>query len=164
MSKGKGAAKGAPVAPVAENPDGAKFATVRAGTAEHPLSMLINLNCPVDIILDNVKRLLVKRIDAMIQDIKDAQAAEPVPPSAEEGEEQPEADTAPAPSPSEEAVSKLQDIKNKLTNPEYAIELIDKSGASANCKEVIMSMSRLLVLPFPHHCFSAKLALEEIGL
>ena len=137
MSKGKGV-KGAPAAPVAENVDGAKFATVCVGTAEHPLSMLINLNCPLDIILDNVKRLLAKRIDSTIQEIKETQAAEPAAQPAE-GEPDAEAEAAPPPNPADEAIAKLQDIKNKLTNSEITIDLVDKSGTSANCKEVIIA-------------------------
>lgn len=125
MSKGKSAAKGA--APtVVENPDGAKFATVRLGTSEHPITMLINLNCPVDIILDNVKRLMVKRIDAFISDIHNS----------------PEMDTPQSivveepPAVRENPVVMLQDIKDRLLNADCYLDLCDQSGTSTNCREV----------------------------
>ena len=128
MSKGKTPAKGAAPA-VVENPDGAKFATVRLGTTDHPISMLINLNCPVDIILDNVKRLMAKRIDAVVQEINEGPKPDP-PPPAEEG-----AEPAVVP-PVDDPAAVLLDIKGKLLNAECSLDLSDQSGAAVNCREV----------------------------
>jgi hypothetical protein len=128
MSKGKGAAKGA-VPAVVEVTDGAKFGTVRVGTTEHPVSMLINLNCPVDIMLDNVKRLLAKKVDALIQDIKNA-------PKPVEAAQTAGTDGETPPLPENEELNKLQEIKKNMTNPNYFVDLCDKTSPLPICKDV----------------------------
>lgn len=135
-SKGKTQGK-AVAAPVAEHRDGAKFATVRAGTTDQPVSMMINLNCPVDIILDNVKRHLLKKIDALLQSlahsaVQTTETAAPV--DGELSNTKPENDQ----------FGKLQDIKRHLTSQECVTDLSEIGGSSVNCKDV--SSTEYLIL------------------
>lgn len=154
MSKGKAPAKGA-APPAAENPDGAKFATVQLGTSEHPISMLINLNCPVDIILDNIKRLMVKKIDVLIQDLHNAPKLD-APPAAEAPDN---------PVDVGDPAAKLLQIKSKLSAPDCTIDLSETgTGAAANCKDVsFLADFAFLLCSALINAFNILTALEEIG-
>ncbi len=126
-AKGKPAAKGAVATPeVAINADGAKFATVRLGTQDHPITMLVNLNCPVDIIMDNVKRLMIKKLDAAILGLQGPQKTVL-------------AATIPTLDPVTEGsvTERLKEIKAYLNEPDATLDLVDDNGLSLNCKDVL---------------------------
>ena len=147
-AKGKG--KGPAVAEVAPV-DGAKFATVRAGTSETAITVMINLNCPVDIILDNVKRIFLKRIDGHIQELTGVR-----PKTGTQQLVQTNTDI-PGGEHSEQTVAliaKLTEIKQRLSTPDNFIEFIDTAGATTNC-EAVRS------LYFASICFNTNFLLTE---
>jgi hypothetical protein len=134
-SKGKGKAGDAATAPVAPA-EGAKFMTVRCGTDVDSISVLINLNCNVDVLLDGMRSAVLSKLDAIISVRKGAIDAANA--DREVGEA---GDTAsPAPSQGEESaeaksLAKLIEIRGKITQDGSVVDLTDDAGTLLNVRE-----------------------------
>lgn len=129
--KGKGPVEVAPV-------DGAKFATIRAGTTDHAAIVMINLNCPVDIIIDNVRRIVTKKIETILQELNNLSKATES--TAVDNSDTGLSNTVES---NNILIAKLTDIKQRLMVHDTIIEFVDPGGVVSNCKDVRVSFIQL---------------------
>jgi len=119
---------------------GAKFSWVVAGPTARPIKVMVNLNCPVDIMLDYVKRQLLRKIDDEIATLKALVAQE----NPEGFETQTLSRPASAPEgqglDSLALLNKLVDLQGILIFDSVILDFMDPGGINAGAPEVKFNM------------------------
>ena len=127
--------------------EGAKFINVICGPKESDISLLANINCRVDILLDFIRAEILRIIAVKAVDLRNAGAVgapPPAPPSPSKSKSAavvPPANSAPptssSPSPLDEKLIKLMSLSSVVTALNVATIDINEEGApNMNLKEV----------------------------
>lgn len=110
---------------------GAKIATIMIGPTENPIFAQVNLNCPLDIVIDYTKRVLTQGIEQRLKEIA-TKLSEELPP---------EDNVTPLSSSDkdklldmEAKISKIREVLQSVSVDK--IELMETTGASLNCQQV----------------------------
>ena len=113
---------------------GAKFAWVTAGQLSNPIKIIVNLNCPVDILLDFIRREMLARVEALIVSTKERISLETPHPEGPTGDRggTPNHDNSDI----QTLFTKLSELQSTLSGEGVALDLNDPTGVCANCSEV----------------------------
>lgn len=113
---------------------GAKIAWITIGSKDiKQLKVVINLNCPLDILLDYARRDLLKKIEMEIITLKDGHLQEPNIDSTKQ-QTQNEEDLSPL-------LNKLIETQEILFNNTDTFDLCDSTGGYVNCQENIKKLA-----------------------
>ena len=129
---------------------GAKLAWLTLGPVSKPLKLIVNLNCPIDILLDFAKREFLKKIEEEICDLKslvqisssEDGVSQQVSPLGRSGMNSPSTETLlDQGSETKLVLSKYSEILSSLAADGSILDLADQSGTCLNCFEVRVLIS-----------------------
>jgi len=117
---------------------GAKFAWITAGQLSNPIKIIVNLNCPVDILLDYIRREMLIRVEELIVSTKEKITVDASHADGSTGERvgSPNHDSGDI----QTIFMKLSELQSTLSGEGVLLDLNDPTGICANCSEVSISI------------------------
>jgi len=140
---------------------GAKFAWICVGSTNKKLSVLVNLNCTVDILLDYAKRIIMKKIDDEVISLKETLGESESPIESENANIESQRILHEQ---NQLTLDKMIEIQTILNTDGLIWDLCDPAGQPINCFENLKKTAfEDVLVPGTYYTMAKRLPPDEKG-